>query len=63
MNERFADILDLRWRAGRKVGRTVYAQLGSEPSDNDPIIGMFDSVELAARAVKDHNSNLEHRDE
>lgn len=58
MNESLVNFLELRWRVGRKVGRTVYAQLGSEPSDEDPIIGMFDSVELAVRAVEDHNSTL-----
>jgi hypothetical protein len=47
-----------RWRVGRKVGRTVYVQLGPEPSDDDPLIGMMDTRELAAQVVLDHNRNL-----
>jgi hypothetical protein len=47
-----------KWRVGRKVGRTIYSQLGKVPSDNDPLIGLFDSVELALQAVEDHNKNL-----
>ena len=43
------------WRTGRKVGRTVYAQVGREPSDDDALIGMFDTAELAAECVKTHN--------
>lgn len=39
------------WRTGRKVGRTIYAQLGPEPSDDDPLIGAMDTPELAAQAV------------
>lgn len=39
------------WRTGRKVGRTIYAQIGPEPSDDDPLIGMMDTPELAAQAV------------
>lgn len=39
------------WRVGRKVGRTLYLQAGSEPSDKDMLIGVLDTVDLAARAV------------
>jgi hypothetical protein len=41
-----------RWRVGRKVGRTIYRQLGSEPSDDDPLIGVMDTPELARTAVE-----------
>jgi hypothetical protein len=47
--------LEHPWRTGRKVGRTVYAQLGPEPSDDDPLIGLMDTPEMAARVVQDHN--------
>jgi hypothetical protein len=47
------------WRTGRKVGRTIYAQLGREPSDTDPLIGVFDTRELADAAVEAHNLRLE----
>lgn len=46
------------WRVGRKVGRTIYAQLGTEPTDDDPLIGIFDTIELAAAAVEVHNLSL-----
>jgi hypothetical protein len=47
-----------RWRVGRKVGRTIYAQLGDEPSDHDPLIGVMDSRRLAEEAVTAHNWKL-----
>ena len=53
------DYLKLPWRTGRKVGRTIYVQLGTTPSDNDPLIGMMDTAELAEAAVKNHNESLE----
>lgn len=40
-----------RLRVGRKVGRTIYRQLGPEPSDEDPLIGVMDTVEDAIRVV------------
>lgn len=43
------------WRTGRKVGRTIYAQQGTEPSDDDPLIGVMDTPEIAAEAVLCHN--------
>jgi len=46
------------WRVGRKVGRTIYAQLSDKPSDQDSLIGLMDTPELAARAVLDHTRNL-----
>jgi hypothetical protein len=48
--------LGLRWRQGRKVGRTLYAQLGPEPSDNDPLIGVLDTPELAEQVVRDREN-------
>ncbi|HSX47344.1 MAG TPA: hypothetical protein VLF63_01075 [Patescibacteria group bacterium] len=47
-----------KWRVGRKVGRTVYAQINKVPSDEDTLIGVFDSKELAEEAVKSHNNSL-----
>lgn len=46
------------WRVGRKVGRTIYAQLGPEPADGDPLIGVMDSRRLAAAAVQGHNETI-----
>ena len=50
----------LPWRTGRHVGRTIYVQLGPEPSDEDPFIGCLDSAELAAEACEAHNERLLH---
>jgi len=45
----------LPWRTGRKVGRTIYAVTGQEPSDDDVLIGMMDTPELAAETCAAHN--------
>jgi hypothetical protein len=52
----------LPWRVGRKVRRTVYAQVGPEPDDHDKLIGMFDTAALAAAAVRAHNAQLRQDD-
>jgi hypothetical protein len=54
------DLLSLPWRTGRRKGRHLYAQLGSEPSDDDPELGMMDSPELAAEACEAHNAKILH---
>jgi ATP-dependent Clp protease ATP-binding subunit ClpA len=46
---------DCRWRPGRKAGRTIYAQRGPAASDDDPLIGMMDTPELAQAACRAHN--------
>jgi hypothetical protein len=46
------------WRTGRKLGRTIYAQLGPEPSDDDPLIGVMDTRTIADEAVECHNRYL-----
>ncbi len=43
------------WRVGRKAGRTIYAMKGNRPSDDDVLIGMLDTPELAKAAVEAHN--------
>ena len=53
------DLTKLPWRVGRKVGRTVYAQVGEKPSEQDLLIGLFDTQELAAEAVRSHNQALD----
>ena len=40
------------WRVGRKVGRTVYVQSGPEPSDDDRLIGLMDTPDLARLVVE-----------
>lgn len=49
---------NLHWRTGRSVGRTIYAQLGALPGDEDILIGMLDSRDLASEAVYGHNLHL-----
>lgn len=46
-------------RTGRKVGRTLYLQLGPEPSDSDPLIGLMDTRTLAAALVDAINAAWE----
>ena len=50
------DIVLMRWRVGRKVGKNIYAIVGDEPSDDDIDIGRMDSPALAAIAVLNHNA-------
>lgn len=52
-------LLALPWRTGRHLGRTVYAVVGDEPSDGDPFLGIFDSADIAAAVVVQHNAALE----
>jgi hypothetical protein len=48
----------LPWRVGRKVGRTIYQQVGPEPSDDDVLIGVMDTSDLAWQAVAAHNFRI-----
>jgi hypothetical protein len=42
-----------KWRTGRHVGRTVYIQEQSDQAgDNDRLIGVMDTRELAERVVQ-----------
>jgi hypothetical protein len=57
------------WRVGRKVGRTIYAMPNGKhgASDDDILIGMMDSLEIALEACISHNiaisSKLEEKTE
>lgn len=53
-----ADVFTLPWRVGRKLFRTVYAQIGDEPSDDDIFLGIFDSAEVALAVAEQHNFYL-----
>ena len=46
------------WRVGRRNGRVIYALRGDVASDNDPMIGSFDTPALAFEAVRAHNTLL-----
>jgi hypothetical protein len=49
------------WRQGRHEPRHLYAQIGAEPSDDDPIVGTLDTPEAAEEACEAHNEALERR--
>lgn len=53
------DVLKLRWRVGRKLGRTLYAMLNEEPTDNDILLGMVDDWDVALHIVTEHNKTLD----
>lgn len=46
------------WRTGRKVSRTIYAVIGDQPDDHDPLIGVMDTKTLAEAAVRAHNQEI-----
>lgn|SRR5262245_33040231 len=48
-----------RLRVGRRVGRTIYVQLGPQPSDSDPLIGVMDTPALAAAVVAAVNASVD----
>lgn len=58
MTEAEGFVLNQKWRMGRTVGRTVYAQLSDDPKDSDPLIGVMDTAVFAAHIVKLHNDGL-----
>jgi hypothetical protein len=45
----------VRLRAGRKLSRTIYLQLGDEPSDDDELLGLFLDPARADLVVKTVN--------
>ena len=49
----------MTWRVGRHLGRTIYEQVGDDPSDDDKVIGMMDTVELARIVVEAVNEQWE----
>jgi hypothetical protein len=51
-----ANLTVFRWRTGRKAGRTIYAQLGADPDDEDILIGVMDTPNLAREVVTEHNA-------
>lgn len=52
--------IQVEWRVGRKVGRTIYTVDNPDNPDRDGrLIGLVDSRELAAHIVEIHNLYLE----
>lgn len=56
MNDPYAEVLP--WRVGRKVGRTIYRQISTEPADGDALIGVMDTRWLARQAVTAYNQRF-----
>jgi len=46
------------WRTGRSLGRTVYAQAGTEAAKGDELLGLMETRELADYVVELHNRDL-----
>lgn len=51
-----------RWRIGRSLGRSVYAQVGDDP-DGDVFVGMMETRLLAEQVCADHNAIIGRVDE
>jgi hypothetical protein len=49
------------YRVGRSVGRTIYRQVGADPSKGDHLIGVMDTRELAAQVVAALNAMAQGR--
>lgn len=47
--------LGLPWRTGRKLGRTIYAMVGEEPSDDDVLLGLVEDSAIASHICAVHN--------
>lgn len=54
------------WRKGQSVGRTVYVQVGANPSKADVLVGVMDTPDLAELVVaavnaRTNQSEVTHR--
>lgn len=48
-----------RWRVGRTLGRTIYAQTGDEPNPyTDTLLALAETRAIAAHIVTLHNQRL-----
>jgi hypothetical protein len=52
-------ILTSEWRQGRRVGRCIHMMVGTEPSEEDILIGVFDEPALAEHIVALHNARID----
>lgn len=53
------EMLGRPWRLGRHLGRTVYVQVGPEPSNDDVLLGLMETETLARHVVDLHNQALD----
>lgn len=56
-------VLAARWRVGRRVGRCIHMMVGTEPSEQDVLIGVFDTPEMSKHIVDLHNAAGRHTQE
>lgn len=54
-------VIGKRWRVGRKLGRTIYAQIGAEPALEDVVLGVLDDARIAQAICDEHNAALDER--
>jgi hypothetical protein len=50
------NLLDVKWRVGRTLGRTVYAMVEGQASKDDVLLGWMETKELANAVVSLHNA-------
>lgn len=50
--------MSIKLRIGRRVGRTIYIQRGEEPSDEDSLVGLVDTRDLAQLIVEAVNGRF-----
>lgn len=55
------DILEVPWRVGGQVGRTIYIDPPNEEKHPSFLIGMMDSEEIAQHVVECHNLYLQNK--
>lgn len=56
------NVEDRYWRTDLRSGRNIYALLSNDtevPSENDPMIGVMETIALAEDVVNAHNGLLE----
>jgi hypothetical protein len=51
-------VVSSRWRIGRSLGRSVYAEVDSNP-DQHVFVGMMETRLIAEQVVADHNAVLQ----
>lgn len=57
------DVYARVWRTGRKLGRTLYAQVGEQPGYDDVLLGLLETPEIATYVATLHNGTLAQRKE
>jgi hypothetical protein len=62
MTDHMGDRMDVPWRVGRKLGRTLYAvDPGNEDRNCDYFLGILDDPVIAVHICETHNADLARR--